>query len=93
MMSQPATVLQVLCGSESGTLLLWDGENLAATVYGGNGKACHEGSIEILHYCEESKQVVTGGSDGCDKQQSLQKHSDSLLLLQSQRFLLLSNWF
>ena len=66
------TELQVLCGSETGTLLLWDGENLAATVYGGNGKACHEGSIEILHYCEESKQVVTGGSDGCDKQHSLQ---------------------
>jgi len=52
----------VLCGTEYGTLLLWDGNLVKAHIVTGEGAPLHKGMIELIII--KDPYVVTAGSDG-----------------------------
>jgi WD40 repeat protein len=55
---------KVLSGSESGSLLLWDGGLIKALINRPGGLKCHEGSIEVLLHDTQTNYVLSGGADG-----------------------------
>lgn len=55
---------KVLTGSESGNLLLWEGNFIKAIVKRKNGDNSHSGNIKTLERVNDSL-VVSGGVDNC----------------------------
>ena len=55
---------KVLSGSESGSLLLWDGGLIKALINRPGGLPCHKGAIEVLLHDAQTNYVLSGGADG-----------------------------
>ena len=53
---------KVLSGSESGEMLMWDGNFIQFEVKKPGGIACHDGQIEFIAL--EGRERITAGSDG-----------------------------
>ena len=60
---------KVISGTETGTLLIWDGGLIRAVLVrpdgeGGAFKPCHEGMIEVVRFDNATKTISTTGADG-----------------------------
>ena len=60
---------KVVSGTETGTLLIWDGGLIRAVIVrpdgeGGAFKPCHEGMIEVVRFDNATKTISTTGADG-----------------------------
>ena len=51
-----------LCGTETGQLLVWDGEFVKCQLSQEGGAPCHQGRIEVCY--NDGTEVVTAGTDG-----------------------------
>ena len=52
----------MLSGTEYGKLLLWEGNLIKCVVGTEEGKACHDGAIEVIF--REKDEIVSCGEDG-----------------------------
>ena len=56
--------LQVLCGTEQGSLLMWSGSLIKFSVQRPSGKPCHAGFVKVVMLDEGAKRIISAGSDG-----------------------------
>jgi len=55
---------KVISGSETGSLLLWEGGFIKCRFTRADGGRCHEGDITYCYLDRSEKVIITGGSDG-----------------------------
>lgn len=55
---------KVLSGTESGTLLLWDGGFIKCEITRPGGIPCHVGNVECVQLDRKRRQLITVGHDG-----------------------------
>jgi hypothetical protein len=55
---------KVLSGTESGTLLLWDGGFIKCEITRPGGIPCHAGNVECVQLDRKRRQLITAGHDG-----------------------------
>ena len=53
---------KVLSGSDSGNLLLWEGNLIKCEIQRSRGSKCHDGAIQVVLL--DGTQIITGGKDG-----------------------------
>lgn len=66
--------LQVLSGTETGTVLVWDGGLIKCQLRRPGGLSCHDGMIEFLQLDEKENEMLTAGADGRVRFWSLKVH-------------------
>eukprot|EP00698_Gefionella_okellyi_P015023 TRINITY_DN4206_c0_g1_i1.p2 TRINITY_DN4206_c0_g1~~TRINITY_DN4206_c0_g1_i1.p2 ORF type:complete len:1598 (+),score=505.86 TRINITY_DN4206_c0_g1_i1:63-4856(+) len=54
----------VLSGTETGNMLLWDGNIIKVEISRKGGKPCHKGAIEVLDFNLTTGQLISAGDDG-----------------------------
>lgn len=64
---------KVLCGTENGTFLLWEGIFIKAHIMVNEESTCHNGLIEYMAWENNNESIVTGGHDGYLKWWSFQE--------------------
>lgn len=57
-------LLQVLCGAENGSLLMWSGALIKFVVKQSPEVACHQGAITVVLAEHNRKRILTAGTDG-----------------------------
>jgi WD40 repeat protein len=55
---------KVVSGTESGSLLLWEGNFIKARFVRGEGRLCHDGEVTYVEFDREDKRLATAGKDG-----------------------------
>ena len=53
---------KVLSGTETGTLLVWDGGLVKVEILRAEGQPCHDGQVEVLWF--HGEQIMSAGADG-----------------------------
>ena len=56
--------LQVLCGAENGSLLMWSGSLIKFVVRQSHDVPCHRGAITVVLAEHNRKRILTAGIDG-----------------------------
>jgi WD40 repeat protein len=54
---------KIICGTETGTLLLWDGDLIQFVIMRNKTTPCHDGMIEFL-CIEDGNTLISAGADG-----------------------------
>lgn len=57
-------LLQVLCGAENGSLLMWSGALIKFVVRQSHKVACHQGAVTVVLAEHNRKRILTAGTDG-----------------------------
>lgn len=55
---------KVLCGTETGELIMWDGGLIKVVLLNQDQKPCHKGPVEVLLHDKATGCIITGGADG-----------------------------
>jgi len=55
---------KVLSGSESGNLLMWDGNFIQYEIMKADRSPCHRGNIEYISFSPEDRTIISAGADG-----------------------------
>lgn len=76
--------MQVLSGTESGTILVWDDALIKCQLKrpGGPTSMCHDGMIEYLHLDEDIRQMTSAAADGYIRFWNLDVHVSSLQIFE-----------
>lgn len=56
--------MQVLCGAENGSLLMWSGALIKYVLKQSPEVPCHDGAINVVLTEPNGERIVTAGSDG-----------------------------
>ena len=59
-----AVLLQVLCGAENGSLLMWSGGLIKFVVRQSPEVPCHQGAVTVVLAEQNKKRILTAGTDG-----------------------------
>ena len=70
---------QVLSGSETGTVLVWDDGLIKCQLKRPGDQPCHDGMIEFIQLDEKVNEMLTAGIDGCVRFWSLEVDSLSFI--------------
>lgn len=62
--SHKAVLLQVLCGVENGSLLMWSGGLIKFVVRQSQEVPCHQGAVTVVLAEHNRKRILTAGTDG-----------------------------